>query len=450
MPSIVDCRSCIVITALLSELWDARRFLLPLFAGALILRLLFVALYDRPLVSDERDFNGLALSLVTTGSYESNGVPTAYRPVGYPLFLAETYCIAGQLPAAARVLQSILDSLIVILLFLFNPKAKRTTRIWGASIWAVFPASILYSSFLLAESLFTFLLFALAVMLVRGNSQSPAVQIAVGIMTGVLALIKPWAILLILGVGVLKKTLKYPARAYVVSLSVCLLTVSPWLIRNALTMGTPTLSTNGGMNLLVGNHPGATGAYSTRFPMDSALVAAPEVEQQSLALRTAVRNIVNDPAGFLVRGGKKMAMLLSSEGELLVLAFAGQPTTTSERYARKYSSLPALVVTLLNVPTLLMLLLSAMGIALGPRDVRWKIAVGAILVVFMVHFFFFGGSRFRFPLMPFAARFAAVLVVDWRALWSQSRPWARLAAILGPLLILSIWILERLFIISSI
>ena len=65
-------------------------------ALAFLVRIVFVSVHERPLFSDEVDYDRLGSTLAATGTYSDDGRPTAYRPVGYPGLVAGVYAIGGR------------------------------------------------------------------------------------------------------------------------------------------------------------------------------------------------------------------------------------------------------------------------------------------------------------------------------------------------------------------
>src|SRR5436853_2394248 len=89
-----------------------------IFVLALALRLGFLAIHSIPLQSDEIDYDQLGWSIASTGTYSTDGHPTAYRPVGYPAFIASIYSAVGRNPQAVRLAQAVLDSGTAVIIFL--------------------------------------------------------------------------------------------------------------------------------------------------------------------------------------------------------------------------------------------------------------------------------------------------------------------------------------------
>ena len=151
---------------------------------AVLIRLMPISDIERPLFSDERDYDRLARTLAATGRYDDEGRPTAYRPVGYPAMVAAIYCVAGPRPAAVRVVQAILDGATAFLLFLLLRRRGARTALGAAVLWAGFPPAILYTHFLRPETVASFLVVAIAVALSTESSLSRVGRILLGSLLG--------------------------------------------------------------------------------------------------------------------------------------------------------------------------------------------------------------------------------------------------------------------------
>ena len=99
-----------------------RWLMLALFLLALVVRLYAVTAYGvaEP-TADAADYHRLATGLARGAGYVSEaGVPTAWRPPGYPFFLACVYAVSGPSVRAATFVQAGLGALTVLLLAWFG------------------------------------------------------------------------------------------------------------------------------------------------------------------------------------------------------------------------------------------------------------------------------------------------------------------------------------------
>jgi hypothetical protein len=223
---------------------------------------------------------------------------------------------------------------------------------------------------------------------------------------------KPGATLILVVPIVLYRRLLSSWRDVALTIAFAFLVVAPWIARNWITFGEPAVSSNGGVNLLIGNHPGATGAYNLGFDPSIMSGAPNEFEAERRAARVAWEYITGNPATFAVNAVKKLAHFFESESGLLVWTFHPQPETPSIRFGVKYRQIPLVVSLFTNIPYFLIVLGWILGFVASNRDVAWwaSLLLGGIWIC--MHLLFFAGSRFHFPLMPVAAAYAALALAS--------------------------------------
>jgi 4-amino-4-deoxy-L-arabinose transferase-like glycosyltransferase len=425
-----------------SNLKQLPRTALVILILGLLVRVSFVLVHQRPLISDERDYHQLAVALLNTGTYGYDNIPTAYRPIAYPLLIAGVYAVIGEHPIAVRLLQAVIDCITALLLFFLVRDTSPKAQLFAFSAWLFYLPAVLYVNFLLSESVFTFLLVAAIFVLERGALHRGLSATLVGCLLGVLTLMKPAMFLFIIAISLVMPLIGTPLRRYKFVVLGTLLVIGPWVVRNYLSLGKATLATNGGINLLIGNNPNATGAYNSSFPEEALKDAQSEVAADEMAYQYALKYIVEHPDRFVLNGFKKIAHLFSSEGGLLVWSFHPDPEDVSERYAVKYASIPLPLIVLVNLPYITLLLLGIVGLLNEQMDTLWWLVVCLFACWITTHFIFFGGSRFHFPLMPFLALFAAPIALNIRktiTLWSPAKK-VLLLVIVGGLV--AVWAAE--------
>ena len=201
---------------------------------------------------DAHDFDRYAVSIVRFGRLpvSHGGVrpgPIAYRPPGYPAFLAGVYKAFGLQHrwVAARIVQAFVNTAAVGLI------AAIGWLLWGwgpalvaAGIAAVFPPLVYVAESMYSEALYVPLELAVvaATLLFRRSPHPWRWAVVIGLLLGVLALVHPNALALAVPVVLLmwlvrrprwsRRALAAPALALVCTV----LTISPWTIRNALVL----------------------------------------------------------------------------------------------------------------------------------------------------------------------------------------------------------------------
>lgn len=429
----------------LRRLPQALRTSLLIFCLALGIRLAWIALNSHEIVSDELDYHRLAVGLVEGGVYAIDGVPTAYRPPGYPLMLWAVYSVAGAKATAVLILQAVLDALLAVLLFrVLLARDTLAARIAGFT-WAMFPAALFYSGLLLTETVFTGIVFV-ALLLIATRKDTPSV-VAAGVLLGLGCLIKPWLMIFIGLVGIFAILRWSSRKELLIAVVVAALCTTPWMLRNSFEFGVFALSTNAGMNLYVGNNPDATGGYSGRFPELIVSAVGNERQLDSLSRSLALDYIAGHPGGFVVNAVKKVARLFASEGELLVYAFSSNDNGT--RYSEQYRSLPLALTILANLPSLLVLILGIAGLVAAEKTPEWRYALFLALAILLTAMVFFGSSRFRYPMMPYLVMYGSLVAAHPKNYLQNLSPLKKAFVGSVVLLLCALWVTEALLIANA-
>ncbi|MCX6135776.1 MAG: hypothetical protein NTU47_18375 [Ignavibacteriales bacterium] len=382
--------------------------MLYVLALGLVLRVVFIALHERPLISDEREYDTLASTLASTGRYAVDGIPTAYRPIGYPAFVGSLYFVFGHHPAAVKVFQAGLDVATAFLLFVVLVGYPARTRILAAGLWAFYVPAILYSNFLMSESFFTFVLALAGFLFTRLGENRKSTVISFGICFGILVLMKPGTILIMLFLPIILHQSRIPLRRFYPAVVSCILVLAPWIVRNYVVFDEAALSSNGGINLLIGNNPHATGAYAITFDPQVCENTKGEFDTDSRAFELGMKYIIDSPGTFVLNAFKKVGHLFESEGGLIVWTFHSHPEDQLSRYSAKYASIPLPLTLLANLPYFIMIIGGIFGFLGSRKNAFWLFAMCLGCTWVALHAVFFGGGRFHFPLMPFAVLFCAI------------------------------------------
>lgn len=256
--------------------------LLALFALAWIIRLgaasLFVGLDAPPDAEgnpDQVDYEQFAWSLASGNGYTLvNGEPTARRPPGTSLALAPVYCLFGRNHAAGRIWFTFLSAITCLLTAALGVRIGGSGLGLAAGTWlALYPGHIKYSVHFLSEVPFTLALLVGSLgmlgMLRHGRWRDVilfALAMGFGILTRPqMAFLYPLALLLIL----IRGRAQRPRLVFrlVVAGGLVAFIVGPWMLRNAVVLGKPTLSTIGGYtfwgahNQLVVEDPRTLGSW---------------------------------------------------------------------------------------------------------------------------------------------------------------------------------------------
>ncbi|MGH8003943.1 MAG: glycosyltransferase family 39 protein, partial [Limisphaerales bacterium] len=275
-----------------------RKFILILTAGTL-LRLGAVFFAEAPQVSDARDYDQTAVRLAQTGTFQDNGVITAYRPIGYVAFLATLYKIFGHTLLLPQLTNVMLDALTLLLLWrLFVRWKDEKTALAACTIVAFYLPEVYSTQYLLSEQLFVFL-WILSICLWEKNREKRAFSFLSGAGFGLAALVRP----VVLAWGVIPAIYETIRRRWirlVFFLLAATLVTAPWFYRNYKTFGVWALSTHSGINFWMGANPQATGYYhlpdSLPFDFDN------QGEMERTAWKLGWKYVKNHPFEFLRLG----------------------------------------------------------------------------------------------------------------------------------------------------
>ncbi len=335
-----------------------------------------------------------------------------YRPPLYPLMLSAIYQVWGHAPVAVRLLQALLGTATCALLYGIGRRlgGKRCGLI-AAALGAAYPLLVFFTGVLMAETLLVFLTTA-AVLLALRLEALPSLRNAalLGFVLGLALLCKPvvlpWVPLLLWGWW-RRSPLSGARRSARVALvlGVMGLTLAPWTARNAAVTGYfVPLSSNLGMNLMIGNEPQAGGIYrrgTDYLAMAQALVGEiePAVARDRALARQVVAEMVDSPQRFAQLALRKLFWLWS-------------PLAPGESAQRN------LIALLSSAP---LLILGMWGFwRLRGRPEAW-VAGSLLLSLSLVHMVFFAHTRFRLPLDAALMGPAALILDHQVGRWRRRR-----------------------------
>ena len=215
-------------------------YLIGLLLLAVAFRLYGVLSHPAVPSGDAPDYHRLATGLVEGRGYvNAAGTPTAWRPPGYPVFLAGIYKIVGNSVLRATIVQAILGGLTVLVLMALGAMILgwRRALIAGA-IAAVYPAFIWLPRLLMSEnlSLFLLLLSLVAVTLYLRTSQV-AWMIVFGVLCALNSLVRGANLFLpvavALGLLIVQRRNRKQIVASLLAMTIAFIVMLlPWTIRN--------------------------------------------------------------------------------------------------------------------------------------------------------------------------------------------------------------------------
>ena len=180
-------------------------------------------------------------------------LPETFRTPGYPLFLLP-FLAATLNVVPIVVVQHLLAVALVPAVYLVARRitGSRPGALAAGLIMALDIPTIHYANKVLTESLFTFVLFGLFVLVlrIRRRGATIALMLASGAIAGVLVLIRPAAILYFL-VPALFLALTENLRKVAAFTAIAVLIPAVWGIRNSVEAGGFTVSSVAGINMLL-------------------------------------------------------------------------------------------------------------------------------------------------------------------------------------------------------
>lgn len=212
---------------------------------------------DRMFKPDSLEYERYARNLIAHRVYtldaEPPYTPDSFRPPLYIVLLAALYGLVGHIPQLVVLLQTLLGVATTYLIYdlgrlALSPKLGR----WAACIFAVAPAPVLYSGFILSETLFTFLMVwsvrSLVGYLVGADRRQLA---ASGVLLGLATLTRVISqFYIVLPIALLLWLRGRRAwGAVVVLVGGFAVVVLPWVARNQAVVGSAHISAAGQYNL---------------------------------------------------------------------------------------------------------------------------------------------------------------------------------------------------------
>lgn len=277
---------------------------------------------------DEMEYHQLAQNLSSGAGYiNSESQPTAFRPPGYPLVLCCLYKVWPH-PLAAKLLNGLALACAAWLISLLVAQVAPEGRLVAAILFLLYPLFLYASSTLYPQIVGTLLLAAAFLGLVRSPSSAGSVA-GSGCLLGFLILTIPSFILLVPVVAIFllsapSSTRSRPFRQFLLCLFCMTLVISPWTLRNALQFKRfIPVSTNSGLNLLVGNSETTTAKSGVNVDISSQMASAAsmnEVARDDYFKRAAVEWVVTHPFRALALYARKVTHYFGFRDVLFVRA----------------------------------------------------------------------------------------------------------------------------------
>lgn len=377
---------------------------------------------------DERDYVALADAMAHGHGYSVLGSgPTAYRPPGYPFLLVPAYLLSGGSVPAMRLVGVFALAGSVWLSYLLGRRAhSEAAGAVAAVLVAAYPllgytATALYPQVpaLLLLLLFLELTFrALAAGPVRRRG---LLATGAGLAAGSLILTVPSfgpSVLVVVGWLIWRHRHSAGPRRVVLGTAALLLVVAAvlpfaWCVRNAVQVNTFGLSTNNGVNLLLGNNPGAAadqgaGADLSAYREHFAGRHPTEVELDGFYRDQAIAWITGHPGDALRLYASKVVHTFSFRDQL----------ATGEQA----KPMQDLVSALSFYPVLALAALRLLLVRRRPLSEAEQISLVLVVMNVLLLAVFFTRLRLRMPLDGLIIILAATAVTLLAQRWITRRP----------------------------
>ncbi len=320
--------------------------------------------------------------------------PDAWRPPGYPFFIAAVYYLFGKDYYMVRFFQAFFSAMIILFVYLIGIRImNRTYALVSALITALYYDLTVYPLIFYGEVLFAFFatftiwLFYKIQDYDALNMKRIIILIISGFSAGYASLIRPnfFPVLFFVfpAMFILDKNKMLSAKKILIVCVGLLIILLPWSVRNTILTGKPTfISTNGGLNFAIGFSERADGFFRTdqgRFTAEESKIG----EEKGYGA-VAKKFILDHPIKALVLFLKKIVIQIFYPSYKSFVLFI--------------NSIPIPLIS--YMPFILIIFLSGFIWSLYSRKTCFVI-LNAYLIGYIIvgALFFYMGDRQRIPLI---------------------------------------------------
>ncbi len=362
---------------------------------------------------DEGDFFALATHLADGDGFTLDGLaPTAYRAPGLPLLLGVVALFDRDLEVLRLFNALLLGPAIVVGAMLARRLAGPLTAAVAAAGLSTAPVAVYTATKLYPQTLATLLMvlsLTAVVMVERSSGRSRWWWAAgAGLSLGWLTLTVPnhGVTLVVAGIWLAWRLRREALAALAIVAVLAALPLGAWTVRNYAAFDSfVSISSNGGVNLLLGNTDGTGAGTGTNVDIldlvgEADRAGLDEIERDEFFRDAAIDWITEDP----VRAGRLYA------AKLLNTFSVEQELATEDQQ-------PSRMATVLLAVTYLPVLALFLVRPLLRRRVPLHTGEGLLIAVFWTNVLAtavaFTRIRFRVPIDPLMVIVAAVLVASW-------------------------------------
>lgn len=399
--------------------WSSTRFLTTFGVLSLVLNLVLIASVPFTPWDDFQWYHQSAIDLLRGVEVTLGGQPTAFFPIGYPLFLAPFYAVFGPHLIVAQLLNMLLRLGTAAAIYTIALRTTEHEQIARGTfiLVAFFPSLFFYTLVTCSDVLFMAICVLTLRLMIPMERLTFGRTVLLGLLIGYGASVRTvllvFPLVLFVWYAVISRrplrVLAHLALVLVIQASV----LAPWAYRNARVFGQfVPISTNGGYNLYLGHNPAATGGFNSiglpRPPDD-----LDEVARDRWYREQATAYIRSNPGQLVPITARKMLYLFMRDDQ-------GVSTATK----RTYTAVPAaglflatIISDLFYFVVLGLAVLGGIFLIIGRAGNRrtWLVLLYCAYHV-AVYLPFFGMDRYHLPLLPVLSLLA---VIGSRLLWSR-------------------------------
>ncbi|MET0238130.1 MAG: glycosyltransferase family 39 protein [Kibdelosporangium sp.] len=355
--------------------------------------------------SDEHVYLELTQSLADGRGYAFGSDATAYRPPGYPFLLLPLHLLSGGSVFAMRLLGVLCLAAAVWLAYLLARRISPVAGALVAVVTAAYPLFVYTATALYPQIPALVMLLAMFEFGLRARERwvwAVGSGLAGGLLTITVPSFAPTLVLLAVIMG-------WRARkAIAVMLVAAAVLPGLWVIRNAVVMGAfIPVSTNNGVNMLLGNNPGATGNSGTSVDVSG-------YEQQAKARKLDEVGI----DGFYRAEAMSWITSHPAQAAGLYVAKVANNFAYSDTLKTAGQGASDLLAALSYYPILALALARVMISKRFPLHRVDKLCLWAIVLNVLLLAVFFTRIRFRVPLDALTIVLAVSTVAAW---WDRRR-----------------------------
>lgn len=294
-------------------------FLLFIFITALFLRIIYcLQTQDFKLESDAVIYDKVGWNLAAGNGFAiEKNIPTAFVFPVYPIFLSFIYRIFGHNLTYVRVIQSLISSLVCILIYLIAKttfECEDISRL-SAIISIIYPSLIIYSEKILNDSVGTFFILGCIYLLISAFKLKKINHwFLAGMVMGICILLRAEYALFIPLIFILlwKINFKEFLPKFLFFVLAVILIVFPWVIRNYIVFNEfPLISTRAGSTLYNSYFVSDMGFSYNQFKNVNKeyFLLKTESEKDKYLMKKTLRYLKNNPFIFFKLIPLKLGMI---------------------------------------------------------------------------------------------------------------------------------------------